>query len=263
MSAFDLRNAMFLDGSIIGIGGLRGNAPNPAGAPGPNPSGPISTDGHQSWGVSNSATQTSSNLVTTKTNGLLVAAWAGLHGSGSGVISVSTVTSTSGLTWSRLGGIASPLKSNSNHINLEVWTAFAPSALTAEQISFNLTSSCPCNSCGVVALQGIVGSNGLYALDGLVQTAAAADSGIPTVSMTTTYTNDIIIYVAAGRVVGSNIVPPTGFTLDATAHDSTALLADTIAESHRIYSTVQTGLSLFPPTSGGLGVCVGFALKGS
>ena len=259
MSAFDLRNAMFLDGTIVAIGGLRGNAPNPGGGGG-GPSGPISKDGASHWNASNTSTVAGGSLTTTLTNDLIVAMYSGVRGSAA-IATVSGVTSSSGLVFTRLGGITSPLQSGSKHINVEVWTAPAAAALTNEVITFTLTGAVTCNCAGAVALHGVIGTSGIYTLDGLVLTNVAANSGSPSVTMTTTYANDVIIY-ALGLNATSTVLPPTGFTQDAADHQFTGLQGEGISLSHNIEATTQTGL-LLRGSPNTLGACVAFALKGS
>ena len=229
---------------------------------GGGPTGPIILDGTAEHGTANTASPATTALVTTLTDNLLIAAWSGSRGT-SVVATVNTVTSTSGLVWTRIGEIDSSLDSGARHGRLSLWTAFAPVALGAEIVQFNLSSSVVCNCVAVAAFHGVVGSSGVYVLDGTVL-SDADDSTHPSVTMTTTHANDLLVFSSMGVFPSSNNTEPTGFVRDSRQQLSFGLFTGTLGLSHKIPLATQSGLVLEVPGVGaGVGLCIAFALKGS
>ncbi len=229
---------------------------------GGGPTGPIIRDGFIGFGNTNSATLASGALVTTLTNDLVIAVIANSRGT-SAIAPVASVTSSSGLAWSRLGLVTTPMQTGNKHLNLEAWTAFAPVALAGEIITFHMPAAIPCNMGGAVAFHGVVGSSGVYTLDGIVLTASAANTGHPSVSITTVHGNDVLIWTGASGFTNGNAIPPTSFTQDALQNQGFGLINGALGLSHEIVAAPQTALTLEAASSQNVGACIAFALKGS
>jgi hypothetical protein len=216
------------------------------------------------WGVPNSDTIDSSvgvpanvSLSTTTNNSLLVAAICNSRGT-SAISPVTSVSSTSGLTWTLLHRQASVMPGFPNHINVEVWTALAPTPVTNEFITFHLPAVVPANACAAIAIENVSSTLDGSALDNIVATNG---SGKPSVTMTTTNANDIIIYVL-GAMLTTNLGTPTGFTYDDGQSNSFSFFSGTIRINHQIVSSTQTGLVLTPATgTNQTGICIAFALQ--
>ncbi len=230
-------------------------------AGGGGPSGPILFDGTSAKGTPNTAAPATLPLVTSLTDNLLIAAWSGSRGSAA-VDAVASVTSSSGLVWAPLIDVNGALDGGARHGRLSVWTAFSPGVLAAETVTFHLNGSVTCNCAAVAAFHGVVGSAGVYTLDGPTL-SDANDSTHPSVTMTTTHANDLLVFAAMGVFPSTNEVAPTSFTTDAAFQESFGLFTGTLGLSHRIPVATQSGVVLEPASASGIGLCVAFAMKGS
>ncbi len=267
MPAFDLRNALYLDGVIIaGPGGLRGNAPNPAGGGG-GPTVPITFESGMHWSSPNTATCTSTGtLVTTVANSYLFAVLAMARAAVRASYVCTRVASTSSLEFSQLAALGGIMVGN-EHYQLELWGAPSAGTLAGETVVFHLSGVNAAAACMVAAFNGIVGTSGIYTPDGLLQ-SNFNPSGAPSVVLNTTGTNDLLLFMASGTP-SSNSTPPDGtWTITTAAQTGSGGSGDSVrlGLSHKIVSTAQTALTVTPGPSGtfppGRGLCIGLALRG-
>jgi hypothetical protein len=227
------------------------------------------------WAVDNSDTITSDGsqpipgspavgITTMINNTLIIAAMSSDRGT-TPIAPVSSVSSTSGLTWSKLDGVTSVMPGFPNHLNVEVWVAVAPTPVTNEYITFHLPAVVPANRGLAIAVEGV--STGSFTLDGAVldNTVSAAGSGKPTVTMTTTNAHDILIYVSAinGNDDLAGIPIPAGFTYGAGLKNFYMLFGGGLRLGYEIVTSTQTGLVLTSAVGTNIpGICIAFALEG-
>ncbi|KWV54337.1 hypothetical protein AS156_01000 [Bradyrhizobium macuxiense] len=182
---------------------------------GPTPS-TKTLDGHASSQASTVSSSTVT-LSTTHANDILVLHF-GAEGTPGAAIAVSSVSSTSGLTWQRRSqiqlGPATMLGHGSNYLTVEVWWAHAPSAVTNEVITVNINHSI--DEMTLIAF-GVSGCNTAAPWDANVSLPAynsQASGSSVNLGVTGVSTNSTLPFMigCTSNASGGQPPPPAGWT---------------------------------------------------
>jgi RHS repeat-associated protein len=179
-----------------------------------------------------SGTSGSGTLVTTYANDVLIVD----VGVKAGVNSVSSITSSPSLTWMKRGSVATSTNAEAEEWYAE-WSSSGSISITVNLASAAATYAVPF---------GVSGANFASPFDshsGLPATAySTSSSGSPSVSLSTTNANDLILGFLANP--GANVVDNSGagFTLIRTGHTSTGIINGNA--EYKAVSSAQTGLAV-------------------
>lgn len=195
----------------------------------------LAIDGTNSSSLgTNSASNTSSGLVTTQTNDLICAVVE--IDNGVAAFLTSTVTG-GGLTWTLQKRVQ--FTGRSFHTTVEFWTA--PSAGTLSSPSITATYNTPVTGSGVSIIRvfGVSGVNFAAAVDAVAGTAQSEGASTqPTVNITTSNAHDMIVSVILNDYGGGTTLE-SGFTNIVPASNTTSEMI-----SFKVVTTTQTAFAV-------------------
>lgn len=257
---FTLPQSLYVDACVTGQTGLRGSAPNPA----PPPANNIALDGVVVGRLNNIANGNNQNffhgaqvpvyLNTTLTNDIVIVTVASNTLPGTAP-TVSSITSSSGLTFTRVGGVAfqdtNVRNPNPPQQDLEMFWAKSTAVLTNELITINMTSAisslCWCG----FAVNGLSLTTPIDPNGSAVATNSTVTSTGPTVTITSTHAIDILVYAGCGEGVNVQASAPTSFTSVVNALiDPWSSVNMCLSVSAQIVSSAGSSGALVPSIAG-------------
>lgn len=193
-------------------------------------------DNYTSGNVSGTAT-CSVVLSTTKTNDVIVAVFVA-EKPASGPPSVSSVSSTSGLTWHKRLSVVS------NVTDVEVWWAYAPSVVTSETITATYNMSIDDFSGIAFGVNGCDQTSPWDPNSSLPQTMVANGSS-PSMTASTTNANTFMIEgIGTGNNATNYNTPPAGWTFVAGTKNGGGLQYSAVGAACKGFTSAQSSLTV-------------------
>lgn len=197
---------------------------------------------NSSWAATASATVT---LTTTQTNDIILVA-VGFE-KPTVALSVSSITSTSGLTFTR----RSTESSAANNVVTELWQAVSALALTSEVITVNLTGALDAGLIIAAAIHGVGVLSAPNDPDVSLPSVAQATSAAPTVTYSTSAADDLLIATYCSNN-STGTTAPAGWTkLQGALNGGGVSRFCVFALFTKSVSSTQTSQT-FTPTANGL-----------
>jgi hypothetical protein len=168
-------------------------------------------------------------------------------------IDVSSISDTAGLTWHKRKALDffGPADSGNAFFDLEVWVAAAPSQLTSDAITINLSGTPDGAAVVACAVSGITNFTYPNYFDPNVSLPASASNGSTfnnmTVSVNTTDTNSLVFgfFATTGSAPNSPPTVGSGYTLIGSVNDHAPSVNNLILSlEYATFATAQSGLAV-------------------
>lgn len=153
----------------------------------------------------------------------------------------SVADSVGGLTWRRRGGVKT-----SKFGNLEVWWAYAPSALSSDGVTATLSTATYDDAAIIVATFAGCNTSAPFDSNASLPAFTTATSGTaPSTTVSTTSPDDLLIAAAFSNNSSAGIsTPPSGFTLIGTVRNSTGTYYAVGGAADKSVSATQAGITV-------------------
>lgn len=200
------------------------------------------TLGNHSSGTAHASTTLAATVLNVPAGSLILAfIFTSTISSGTYSTVSSVADSVGGLTWRRRGGIKT-----TKFGNLEVWYAYAPSALTSDGVTATLSTATYDDAAIIVAT--FAGCNASAPFDGNASLPAfttAASAAVPSTTVSTSSPDDLLIAAAFSNNSSAGIsTPPSGFTLIGTVSNSVGTYYAVGGAADKSVSAVQSGITV-------------------
>lgn len=164
-----------------------------------------------------------------------------------GLITVSSVSDTSSLSWTKRAATSFNGGLNSSHVGIEVWWAYSAGTLSTDSVTFHLSGSADVAVGGCFGVTGFVGigypTNPWDVNVSLPVPGSSTTTSTPSVSVSTTAANTMILgFCGCSGNLGSSV--GSGYTV-VTSRFGTSSGSDgtDITIQYKIVSGAQTGLT--------------------
>lgn len=152
--------------------------------------------------------------------------------------SITSVASTSGLTWNKRTA------KTQNLLDIEVWWAVATSAVTSEVITATYAAAPDDYAFVAFGLTGAVNASPWDSNSGVPSFAGLSAAGAPSTTYSTSSANDFVLAVAGTVTSGVTTPIPTGFTALNSTGTSGGSRAAGINVCYEIVSAPQSGTAV-------------------